>query len=93
MQLCVAIFLATLSTVFIPLPEEATLFAAGYAARLGRVTFFGAIVAAWLAVILGDTFSYAVGRFLLRPTLRTRVGQKLFPVRWRAWGEGLLAKG
>ncbi|MDP9036180.1 MAG: hypothetical protein M3O50_15375, partial [Myxococcota bacterium] len=87
MRICVAIFLATLSTVFIPLPEEATLFAAGYSARLGRVTVAGGVVAAWLAVILGDTFSYVVGRFLLGPTLRTRVGQKLLPVRWRAWGE------
>lgn len=87
----VAIFLATLSTVFVPLPEEATLLAAGYAARLGSVTLPGAAAAGLLAVVLGDTLSYVVGRLLLARLLRTRVGQRLLPQRWRAWAEELVA--
>ena len=91
MRLYEAIFLATLSTVFLPLPEEATLLSAGYAARLGQVTLAGAIVAGLLAVLLGDIFSYFVGRLLLTRLLRTRLGRWLVPDRWRSWGEALVA--
>jgi membrane protein DedA with SNARE-associated domain len=87
----VAIFLATLSTAFLPLPEEATLLAAGYAARLGSVTLPGAVAAGLLAVLLGDTLGYVVGRVLLARLLRTRLGQRLLPQRWRACGEGFLS--
>jgi membrane protein DedA with SNARE-associated domain len=87
----VAIFLATLSTVVVPLPEEATLLAAGYAARLGSVTLAGAAAAGLLAVLLGDALSYVVGRTLLARLLRTRLGQRLLPQRWRAWGEEFVA--
>src|ERR1700761_3639198 len=62
------IFLATLSTVFVPVPEEATLLGAGYAVRLGGAGLAGALAAfgaAWLAVMIGDAFSYFVGRELL----------------------------
>ncbi len=91
MRLYFAIFVATLSTVFVPLPEEATLLAAGYAARVGRVTLVGAAFAAWIAVLLGDMFSYVIGRFLLAPALRTRIGQRLLPAPWRAWSNHLVA--
>jgi membrane-associated protein len=87
----VAIFLATLSTAFLPLPEEATLLAAGYAARLGSVTLPGAVLAGLLAVLVGDAISYAVGRLLLARLLHTRLGQRLVPQRWRAWGEDFVA--
>jgi membrane-associated protein len=91
LRLYAAIFLGTLSTVFIPLPEEATLLAAGFAARLGQVTLWGAVLAAWLACLMGDAFSYFVGRVLLARLLRTRLGRKLLPEKWRAWGERLVA--
>lgn len=87
MNVALAIFLATLSTVFVPLPEEATLLGAGYAARVGDVTLPVAIAAGLSAVLLGDAFSYFVGRVLLGPMLRTRIGRRLLPERWRAWGE------
>jgi membrane protein DedA with SNARE-associated domain len=90
-RLLTAIFLATLGTLFVPVPEEATLLAAGYAARLGRVSLFGAIGAAWAAVLVGDLASYAVGRALLARLLRTRLGRKLVHERWREWGERLVA--
>jgi membrane protein DedA with SNARE-associated domain len=90
-QLYVSIFLATLSTVFVPIPEEATLMGAGYASRLGRVTLAGAIVAGWLACVVGDAFSYFVGRVLLARTLRTRWGRRLLPESRRLWAERLVA--
>ncbi len=86
------IFLATLSTVFVPVPEEATLLAAGYAARLGSVSLAGAVAAAWLAVMLGDALSYVVGRVLLSRLLRTRLGQRLLPEPRRAWAERLVSR-
>lgn len=88
-----AIFLATLSTVVVPLPEEAALLAAGYAARRGEVTLPGAIAVALLAVVLGDVTSYLVGRLLLARLLRTRLGRRVLPDRWRAWGEQLVSEG
>lgn len=87
MRVYEAIFLATLSTMFLPLPEEATLLGAGYAARIGQVTLPGAIAAGLLAVLLGDVTSYFVGRLLLARLLRTRPGRWLVPERWRRWGE------
>lgn len=91
MRLLTAIFLATLGTLFVPVPEEATLLAAGYAARLGRVSLFGAISAAWAAVLIGDLASYFVGRALLARLLRTKLGRKLVHEPWREWGERLVA--
>jgi membrane-associated protein len=86
------IFLATLSTVVLPVPEEATLLAAGYAARLGRAPLLGAGLAAWLAVMIGDTIAYFVGRELLARALRTRVGRALLPEAHRVWAERLVAE-
>jgi membrane-associated protein len=91
LRLYALIFSATLSTVFLPLPEEATLLAAGYAARVGRVTLPGAALAGMSAVLLGDAFSYCVGRLLLARLLRTRLGRRLLPHEWCSWGERLVA--
>jgi membrane-associated protein len=91
-RLYAVIFLATLSTAFFPVPEEATLLGAGYAARLGRVELVGAMAAGWLAVMIGDTLGYALGRFLLAPLLRTRLGRKLLPESRRAWAEHLVSQ-
>jgi membrane protein DedA with SNARE-associated domain len=91
-RIYVAIFLGTLSTVIVPVPEEATLLAAGYAVRVGQAALLGAVAAAWLAVMIGDAFSYVVGRQLLARALRTRWGTRLFPQERRAWGERLLAE-
>jgi undecaprenyl-diphosphatase len=87
-----AIFLATLSTVVVPVPEEATLLAAGYAARLGRVSLPGAVAAGWLAVMIGDTMGYVIGRALLARLLRTRLGRRMLPESRRAWAERLVAR-
>jgi membrane-associated protein len=86
------IFLATLSTMVLPVPEEATLLAAGYAVRLGRAPLLAGALAAWLAVMIGDTTSYFVGRELLARALRTRVGRALLPEARRVWAERLVAE-
>jgi len=86
------IFLATLSTIVLPVPEEATLLGAGYWARLGRGSLGGCAAAAWLAVMLGDAFSYFVGRELLGGALRSRWGVRLFPEARRAWTEQLVTE-
>jgi membrane protein DedA with SNARE-associated domain len=85
------IFLSTLSTAILPVPEEATLLAAGYAIRLGRASLLGGGFAAWLAVMIGDTSSYFVGGELLARALRTRVGRALLPEAHRVWAERLVA--
>ncbi len=87
-----AIFLATLSTCALPVPEESALLAAGYAARLGSVRFAGAAAAAWAAVMIGDTLGYAIGRFFLASLLRTRAGRRVFPEAWREWAEAMVAR-
>jgi membrane protein DedA with SNARE-associated domain len=92
LRIYAAIFFATLSTVFVPLPEEATLLGAGYAARAGRVSLAGAIAAGWAAVLIGDVFSYVVGRVFLARLLRTRIGGSILPERRRAWAEQLVTQ-
>jgi membrane protein DedA with SNARE-associated domain len=91
-NLYAAIFLATLSTTVLPVPEEATLLGAGYAARLGDVTLLGAIAAGLLACLVGDVASYWVGRLFLARLLRTKIGQRLVPERRRAWAEALVKR-
>ena len=90
MRLYAAIFIATLSTAVLPIPEEATLLGAGYAARLGSVTLLGAAAAGLLACVIGDVMSYWTGRLLLARILRTRLGTRMLPEHWRAWGESLV---
>ena len=92
MHIELTIFFATLSTVVLPVPEEATLLAAGYAVRLGRASLLGGGLAAWLAVMIGDTSSYFAGRELLARALRTRVGRALWPEAHRVWAEQLVAE-
>ena len=84
------VFLGTLSTVALPVPEEAMLLAAGYAARLGRAPLAACLGAAWAAVMLGDCVAYGVGRWLLAPLLATRVGRKMFPEARVAWAERVI---
>jgi membrane protein DedA with SNARE-associated domain len=90
LRLYAAIFLATLSTAVLPIPEEATLLGAGYAARLGSVTLVGAAAAGLLACVIGDVASYWTGRLFLARILRTRIGTRMLPEHWRVWGENLV---
>jgi membrane protein DedA with SNARE-associated domain len=90
-RIYLAIFLATLSTIAVPVPEEAPLLAAGYAARLGHALLVGCIGAAWLAVLIGDALAYLLGRTLLARLLCTRFGQWVLPREQRAWSERFVA--
>jgi membrane-associated protein len=83
----VLVFLAVLGTVVVPLPEEAALLAAGYASRLGRADVFGCMAAAWLAVMVGDLFTFFVGRYLLGALLRSPLGRKALPGSLLRWAE------
>ncbi len=91
MRIELTVFLATLSTVVLPLPEEATLLAAGYAVRLGQASFIGGWASGWLAVMIGDTSAYFFGREVLGRALRTRWARTLFPEARRLWAEQLVA--
>jgi len=46
----------------LPIPEDITLFAAGFLAYKGRITLFGALIVGLLGVLVGDTFMYLIGR-------------------------------
>jgi membrane protein DedA with SNARE-associated domain len=85
------IFFGTLSTVFVPVPEEAALLGAGYAVRLGDASLAGCLAATWLAVMMGDAFSYFVGRELLGRMVRTRLGRTMLPEPRRVWAERVVA--
>jgi membrane protein DedA with SNARE-associated domain len=87
-----SVFLATLGTIVLPVPEEATLLAAGYLARTGSVEFPACVGAGLLAVIVGDAVSYVVGRLLLARLLRTRLGTRVLPESRRAWAEDFVSR-
>jgi membrane protein DedA with SNARE-associated domain len=46
----------------VPIPEDITLFAAGFLAYKGRITLVGALIVGLLGVLVGDTFMYLIGR-------------------------------
>ena len=91
MRVYLTIFFATLSTIVVPVPEEAALLGAGYAVRLGHASLAGCVGATWLAVMIGDALSYLVGRELLGRVLRTRLGRRMLPEPRRAWAERVVA--
>lgn len=46
----------------VPLPEDITLIAAGILSAMGSISLWGAMVAGFFGVLLGDAFLYTVGR-------------------------------
>src|SRR5207248_3261991 len=85
-----AIFGAVLSTLIVPLPEELALLGAGWWAHAGALPLWGAWVAAWLAIVVGDTASYLIGRSFLPRLLQSRFGKRLVAPDLRRWGEDLV---
>jgi membrane protein DedA with SNARE-associated domain len=85
-----AIFGAVLSTIVLPLPEEVTLLGAGWAAHLGRIWLGGGLLAAWLAVLIGDIGTFFVGRGLLSRLLKGRRFERVLPRARRRWAERLV---
>ena len=91
MHFSVAVFVAVVSTTVLPVPEEAALLAAGYAARLNWVPLPVAVLSACAAVVVGDVVGYLAGRYFLGLVGRTRIGQRLVPEPRRAVGARLVA--
>jgi membrane-associated protein len=81
------VFLGTVGTLVVPVPEEVVLLGAGYAASVGRAPVLACIAAGWLAVMIGDSVGYTLGRNLLAPMLRTRLGRWILPEPRRMWAE------
>lgn len=84
------IFLANLSTLVFPLPEEITLLAAGYAARRGEATLAGALGAAWAAIMIGDWLTFFAGKSLLPRLLASKLGRKIVKPEWQEWANGFV---
>jgi membrane protein DedA with SNARE-associated domain len=87
-----AIFGAVLSTLVLPLPEELALLGAGWWAHAGALPLWAAWMAAWLAIVAGDTASYLIGRSFLPGLLRTRLGKRVVSPDLRRWGERLVQR-
>lgn len=90
MYAALAIFGAVLSTLVLPLPEELALLGAGWWAQAGALALWAAWLSAWLAIVLGDTASYLIGRGFLPRLLRTRLGKRIVAPDLRRWGEDLV---
>ena len=87
-----AIFGVVLSTLVVPLPEEMALLGAGYLAHQGKATLVGAFIASWLAILVGDSITFLVGRLFLPRLLSTRIGSKLVKPAQREWAEGFVRR-
>jgi len=87
-----AIFGAVLSTLVLPLPEELTLLGAGWWAQAGALPLWAAWLSAWLAIVVGDTASYLIGRGFLPGLLRTRLGKRIVSPDLRNWAEDLVRR-
>jgi membrane protein DedA with SNARE-associated domain len=87
-----AVFLAVLSTTFLPVPEEAVLLGAGYAARLTGEPLGAAALAACAAAWVGDCVGYGAGRMVLGYLARTAIGRHIVSDRHRAAGARLVRR-
>src|SRR5439155_473420 len=90
MSAALGIFLAVLSTLILPLPEELALLGAGWLAHSGALPRWSAWLAAWSAIVAGDSTTYLVGRFFLSALIGTPIGQRVVSPELRAWGEELV---
>tara|TARA_Y100000031_G_C8157601_1_gene355335 strand:+ start:289 stop:924 length:636 start_codon:yes stop_codon:yes gene_type:complete len=48
----------------VPIPEDITLIAAGFLAGLGKISLWGALLAGFVGVMVGDAFMFFLGRYL-----------------------------
>lgn len=81
-----------LSTLFLPLPEELALLGAGYWAHAGSIPLWGAFLAAWSGIIVGDTATFLIGRLLLPRLLRSRLGRRVVSPAMLRWAEQLVQR-
>ena len=92
MYAALTIFLAVLSTLVLPLPEELALLGAGFWAHQGALPLWVAWLATWLGIIVGDTASYFIGRYFLDGLLSTRFGKRVVSPELRGWAEELVRR-
>ena len=92
LHLYLAVFGAVLSTVVVPLPEEMALLGAGWLAHSGQVTLWGAFLAGWLAIVLGDATTFTIGRLFLPRLLASRIGRRVVSPEAREWADGLVVR-
>jgi len=62
----------------VPIPEDITLFAAGFLAYKGRITLAGAVIVGLIGVLVGDSFMYLIGRNFGRKVFDWPVFRKIF---------------
>ncbi len=62
----------------VPIPEDITLFAAGFLAYKGRITLTGAVIVGMVGVLVGDTLMYLIGRNFGRKVFEWPVFRKIF---------------
>jgi membrane protein DedA with SNARE-associated domain len=85
-------FVAVLSTAVTPVPEETVLLGAGWLAHLQRASLVVVIVCAWVAILAGDTATFALGRGLVRGVARSRWLLRVMPPERRAWADREVAR-
>lgn len=62
----------------VPIPEDITLISAGILAALGSISYFGAMVAGFIGVLLGDCILFFIGRKFGYRVFQLRLFKKLF---------------
>ena len=62
----------------LPVPEDITLFAAGFLAFKGRISLTGAFLVGMLGVLVGDSFMYWIGRKFGRRVVTWPVFRRMF---------------
>jgi membrane protein DedA with SNARE-associated domain len=83
-----AIFVAVLSTLVLPVPEEVALLAAGYWTQQNQAASpLLALFVAWLPVMVGDVLTYLGGAYLLAPLLSRRFARRLLAPELLAWAQ------
>ncbi len=62
----------------LPVPEDITLFAAGFLAFKERITLTGAVLVGIIGVLVGDSFIYWIGRIFGRKVFQWPVFRRMF---------------
>ncbi|MCG8335343.1 MAG: DedA family protein [Proteobacteria bacterium] len=62
----------------LPVPEDITLFAAGFLAFKGRITLTGAFLVGMIGVLVGDSFMYWIGRIFGRKVFQWPLFRRMF---------------
>lgn len=62
----------------VPIPEDITLISAGILAALGSISYFGAMVAGFIGVLLGDCILFFIGRRFGYRVFQLSLFKKLF---------------